>query len=307
MCVQNDVLTIAGEVRAQNGTHPNPLPKTLTGPNLKRFGLVQTCRGMRGFTDFCLCSIRAKFAPVSAHLSICRNFTTALPGARHSVATGRRGIERTGSQRPVCMYRRGCLGDRDRAPHPETGTEKRVRNVDRNRFTGPGAHCTAHRIRSVPKILTLSARNSVTSISTNPRPTRDQQFKAPEKPHLDDKNDVPTNAEAAPEKSHRNRRGIKNVNDIRYLCAPGVPLCPAIIPRKASPLRRSGGCGSCVLPPEKSHLCQKVAQRKSDFRQSRWAFQRIRCTPDPGNPHLSPIFEQMALLKKLTCEAPGSL
>jgi len=104
MCVQNEMLTIAGEARVQNGTHPNPLPKTLTGPDLQRFGLVQTCRGMRGFTDFCLCSTRAKLAPVSAHLSICRNFTTASPCARHRVATGCRGP----SHGPVCMYSRGC-------------------------------------------------------------------------------------------------------------------------------------------------------------------------------------------------------
>ena len=284
ICVQNDMLTIAGEAHVQNGTHPNPLPKTLTGPDLKRFGLVQTCRGMRGFTDFCLCSIRAKFAPVSAHLSICRNFTTALPGPRHRVATGCHGIERTGPHRPVCMYRLVCRGDRDRCP--ETRAEEGLRDVDRNRFNGPGAHCTAHRNHSVPKILTLSARNSVTLISTNPRHTRDQQPEAPEKPHLDDKNGIPTDAEATPEKSHRNRRGIKNVNDIRYLCASGVPLCPATISRKTSPLRCSGGRDSRVPIPEKSHLCQKVAQGKSDFRQSRWAFQRIRPAPDPGKPHL---------------------
>ena len=190
------MLTIAGEAHVQNGTHPNPLPKTLTGPDLKRFGLVQTCRGMRGFTDFCLCSIRAKFAPVSAHLSICRNFTTALPGPRHRVATGCHGIERTGPHRPVCMYRLVCRGDRDRCP--ETRAEEGLRDVDRNRFNGPGAHCTAHRNHSVPKILTLSARNSVTLISTNPRHTRDQQPEAPEKPHLDDKNGIPTDAEALP-------------------------------------------------------------------------------------------------------------
>lgn len=280
------MLTIAGEVRVQNGTHPNPLPKTLTGPDLKRFGLVQTCRGMRRFTDFCLCSIRAKFAPVSAHLSICRNFTTAFPGPRHS---GRHWLSRHRADGPAtpCMHVQALLtGDRDRDWYPETCAEKGLRDVDRNRFNGLGAHCTAHRNHSVPKILTLSVRNSVTLISTNPRHTRDQQPEPPEKPHLDDKNGIPTDAETAPENSHRNRRGIKNVNDIRYLCASGVPLCPAAISRKASPLRRSGGCGSRVPTPEKSHLCQKVAQGKSDFRQSRWAFQRIHPAPDPGKAHL---------------------
>lgn len=279
------MLTIAGEVHTQNVTHPNPLPKTLTGPDLKRFGLVQTCRGMRGFTDFCLCSIRAKLAPVSAHLSFCRNFTTAsrvlVTGPPLAVAAS------GGRPEMPCMHVQARLTGQSRPlPVSKTGIEERSRDVDRSRFTGPGAHCTAHRNRPAPKILTLPARNSVTRISTNPRHTRDRQPRLPEKPHLSDKTGVPADAEVAPEKSHRNRRSIKNVNDIRYLCAPRVPLCLAIIPRKTSPLRRSGRCGSRMPTPEKSHLCEKMAQRKSDFRQSWWAFQRIRPSWDPERPHL---------------------
>jgi len=275
MCVQNDMLTIAGDVRVQTGTHPNPLPKTLTGPDLQRFGLVQTCRGMRGFTDFCLCSTRAKLAPVSAHLSICRNFTTALPGPRHRVATGSHGRARMGPHRPVCMYRRGWPGDRDFLRDPEIRAKKALCRVDPSRFAGPGAHCTAHRNRSVPKILTSPARNSVNGMPRNPQHTRDQPPGPPEKPHLIEKSGAPADAKAAPEKPHRNRRGIKNVNGIRYLCAAGVRVRPTIIPRKTSPFRHPAECDSCLSAPENSHLCQKVAQRKSDFGQSGRPFQRI--------------------------------
>ncbi len=280
------MLTIAGEVRVQTGTHPSPLPKILTGPDLQRFGLVQTCRGMRGFTDFWLCPTRAKFAPVSAHLSICRNFTTALPAPRHRAATGSHGSGRMSPHRPVCMYRRGYRGDRDSRADPEIRAKKALCRVDRSRFTGRGAHCTAHRNRSVPKILTSSARNSVTRMPKNPRHTRDRPPGPPEKPHLIEKSAAPTEAKAAPEKSHRNRRGIKNVNGIRYLCAAGIPVGPAITPRKTSPFWHPVECDSCVSTPENSHLCQKAAQRKSDFCQSRRAFQRICPVRAPEKPHL---------------------
>ncbi len=143
-------------------------------------------------------------------------------------------------------------------------------------------------------------------IQTSPRHTRDRQPGPPEKPHLIEKSGAPTDADTAPEKPHRNRRGIKNVNAVRYLCAAGVPLCPAIVPRKASPLRQANVGGSCVSTPENSHLCQKVAQQKSDFCQSRRAFQRIRPVMGPEKPHFCPIFEQMALPKRLTYQANGS-
>ena len=286
MCVQNDMLTIAGEVRVQTGPHPNPLPKTLTGPDLQRFELVQTCRGMRGFTDFCLCSTRAKLAPVSAHLSICRNFTTALPGPRHRVATRCRDSARMGPHRPVCMYRHGWPGDCDLFRDPGMRAKKALCRVDPSRFTGRGAHCTAHRNGPVPKILTSPALNSVTRMPKNPRHTRDRPPGPPEKPHLIEKSAAPTEAKAAPEKSHRNRRGIKNVNGIRYLCAASVRVGPAIIPRKTSPFRHPAQCDSCLSAPENSHLCQKVAQRKSDFDQSGRAFQRIFPGMTPEKPHL---------------------
>lgn len=286
MCVQNDMLTIAGEVRVQTGTHPNPLPKTLTGPNLQRFRLIQTCRGMRGFTDFCLCSTRAKFAPVSAHLSICRNFTTALP--RRS-SQGRHSMQRLRASGPgsACMHVQARLSRRSKArsrsenPRPNGPAGRRSR-----RFHGPGAHCTAHRNRSVPKILTSPARNSVTRIPPNPRQTRDRPPESPEKPHLIEKSGAMTDANATPEKPHRNRRGIKKINGIRYLGAAGNLLCSSGTPRKTSPFPGPDERNSCVATPEKSHLCQKVAQQKSDFCQSRRAFRGILAHAGPEKPHL---------------------
>ncbi|VVU48129.1 hypothetical protein BAN20980_00823 [Burkholderia anthina] len=286
MCVQNDILTIAGEARVQSSTHPSGLPKTLTGPKSGRSGLFQTCRGMRRFTDFCLCTTRAKPAPVSPHLSICRNFTTASTCAGHSVATACHDIASAALCKPVCMYRRGWPADRDHLRHPETRPEKRLRSVEPTCFTGPGAHCTAHRMRSVPKILTQSTRHSVIRTPTNPRHTRDWPPRPPEKPHLIEKSGAATDAKATPEKSHRNRLGIKNLNGVRYLGATGVPRGPVIFPRKISPFRHRSEYDSCVSTPEKPHLCQKVAQKKSDFGQSWRAFHRIPRVTGPEKPHL---------------------
>src|SRR5579863_3121926 len=72
----------------------------------------------------------------------------------------------------------------------------------------------------------------------------------------------------APEKPHRNRHGIKNPNAFRYLCTEGIWLCVAGIPRKASPFDGNPSYDNRVSPPEKSHLCQKVAQQKREFFQS---------------------------------------
>lgn len=141
-------------------------------------------------------------------------------------------------------------------------------------------------VQRVPKILTSPARNSVTGMPRNPRHTWDHPPGPPEKPHLIEKSGAPTDAKAAPEKPHRNRRGIKNVNGIRYLCAAGVRVGPAIIPRKTSPFRHPAECDSCLSAPENSHLCQKVAQRKSDFGQSGRAFQRIFPVMPPEKSHL---------------------
>lgn len=71
-----------------------------------------------------------------------------------------------------------------------------------------------------------------------------------------------TGTEMAPEKSHRNRRGIKNPNLFRYLCTDGIWLCIARNPRKASPFDGYPSYDNRMSPPENSHLCQKVAQQK---------------------------------------------
>ncbi len=92
--------------------------------------------------------------------------------------------------------------------------------------------------------------------------------------------------EMAPEKSHRNRRGIKNPNLFRYLCIEGIWLCSARLPRKASPFDQNPSYDNRMSAPENSHLCQKVAQQKRDFFQSWRAFRRIRPVPGPEKPHL---------------------
>lgn len=92
--------------------------------------------------------------------------------------------------------------------------------------------------------------------------------------------------ETTPEKSHRNRRGIKNPNAFRYLCTECIWLCVADSPRKASPFDGNPSYEDLVSGPEKSHLCQKVAQQKRDFSQSWRAFRRIQLFTGPEKPHL---------------------
>ncbi|WP_157776444.1 hypothetical protein [Burkholderia stabilis] len=111
----------------------------------------------------------------------------------------------------------------------------------------------------------------------------------------------------APEKPHRNCRGIKKPNVFRYLCTEGIWLCPADIPRKTSPFDENPSYDNRMSAPEKSHLYQKGAQQKRDFFQSWRAFRRIRLLTGPEKPHLCPFFEQIPFPEILTCDHGHSL
>lgn len=92
---------------------------------------------MRRFTEFHLCTERAKCAPVSAHLSICRNFTTALPWVRHRVAIPPHRASRRPAQ--ACMHVQARLTGRSRSgPPPRKTSPKPVRATRTNLLCRPG-------------------------------------------------------------------------------------------------------------------------------------------------------------------------
>lgn len=188
---------------------------------------------------------------------------------------------------PACMHVQARLSGTSRSCPASANTGRKARSTRRSRpFHRPGrAFYSARKPigpenshRDGPKSCDLDSDESTARAGPAARLSRKTS------PYR--KSDASTDTEAAPEKPHRNRRGIKNINGIRYLSAAGIPLCQPAIPRKFSPFRYPHECDSYVSAPEKPHLCQKVAQQKSDFCQSRRAFQRIRPVTGPEKPHL---------------------
>jgi hypothetical protein len=72
-------------------------------------------------------------------------------------------------------------------------------------------------------------------------------------------------------------------------------------------LDRNPSYDNRMSAPEKSHLCQKVAQQKRDFFQSWRAFQRIWPATGPEKPHLCPFFQHLRLPENLTCKPDHGL
>lgn len=155
-----------------------------------------------------------------------------------------------------------------------------------------------------------------------PRRTRCRHSWPPEKAHLIGKNGAVAARETTPEKSHRNRRGIKNVNRIRYLCANGRDAGPALLSpksltfaastatqhlcedsRKSSPVPKSGTAEIGFLPlpagfsANSTGRCSRKASPVHNFCAQR----------SPENPHLSTERRAVIYLpKKLTLVKPAS-
>lgn len=156
MCVQNDMLTIAGEARRQNGTHPNGSRKRSP---VRRCGVPDSsrraaaCADSQNFT--CARHVRNwlpyrltfRFVVISRLRS--REFDTGsrlhLTGSRRPPPSG-----------PVCMYRRGAPGDRFGFDTCKSAVETGTRSLISACLASPGAHCTARKSYPVPKILTSS-------------------------------------------------------------------------------------------------------------------------------------------------------
>lgn len=73
--------------------------------------------------------------------------------------------------------------------------------------------------------------------------------------------------EMAPEKPHRNRRGIKNLNAFRYLCTEGIWLCTADIPEKPH-LSTEILHTTTVCRPPKNLTCAKKRHSKNEISSS---------------------------------------
>lgn len=174
---------------------------------------------MRGFTEFCLCRIRARSAPVSAHLSICRNFATIREGDRASC--------------PRCSYCRCQAANTRLYAHTATVQQHDCANARRRRMAVPRRIAKAarqgfgRRTRIVQRSLQPGSRKhspwrrSITAIEagTMPGTWAIGGMPIPKNLTFAFETGVVAVAGTAPEKPHRNLRGFKNPNGVQYLCA----------------------------------------------------------------------------------------
>lgn len=111
-------------------------------------------------------------------------------------------------------------------------------------------------------------------------------FAPPVNPHLIDRSAAKTDGEGAPEKPHRNLRGFKNPNVLRYLSANCECTGLWHTPRKTSPFACRHSYDNRVSGPEKPHLCRKKACTDSLTIQYWRAFQPKWIPTPPVKSHL---------------------
>lgn len=111
-------------------------------------------------------------------------------------------------------------------------------------------------------------------------------FAPPVNPHLIDRSAAKTDGEGTPEKPHRNLRGFKNPNVLRYLSANCECTGLWRTPRKTSPFACKHSYDNRVSGPEKPHLCRKKACTDSITIQYWRAFQPKWIPTTPVKSHL---------------------
>lgn len=221
-------------------------------------------------------------------------FVSAAP---HSVFTAPDRSQQTCAQPPVCVYRQSRSGDRhsvrspDRRTHsaherPDPAWPVRVSTPIATRLRQPGhALYSAPSHHGLPKILTLYPHSPGGRSVANARRARDRPFAPPVNPHLTDKSAAKADIRTTPEKPHRNLRGFKKTNALRYLARFPAGRPNVASPRKASPIHSAHSYDSSVTSPEKSHLCQKNACENGLTIQYRRGFQRKWTLTAPEKPH----------------------
>lgn len=227
MCVQNDMLTIAGEVRLQNGTHPNGSRKPSPVRNCSVSGSSRHVAGCADSQNFrCARHVR-NLLPyrLTYRFVVILRLPNREPAARSSAHL-------TAGRRPVQNGLYACTGAADRARLTvfRTGKDASARcPVQHNRAIAAGRARIVQRTNGVRsrKFSPHACRTAVDSLPTNARHRRNPPFRPPENAHLDERSDAPADIATSPEKPHRNLPGFKNPNRIRYLrtvvgccCAP---------------------------------------------------------------------------------------
>ncbi len=198
---------------------PEALPKILTGPELLGSRLVQTCCGMRRFTEFRLCPIRARCIPVSAHLSFCRNFATAHAQAKR--AFDLRFICAETAAQPICMHVQHDWSVSTLAPASRAIARKTVPQLNGPYITQPRrARIVPCSIGRIPKTLTFVLSVRPVEDRRTPQRMRDPLLQSPEKPHLLKKPRCSRHAARSRKVSPAIRRGRENANGFRYLRIP---------------------------------------------------------------------------------------
>lgn len=154
MCVQNDMLTIAGEARRQNGTHPNrsrkrsPVRQCGVPDSSRR---AAACADSQNFT--CARHVR-NWLPYRLTF----RFVVILRLRRREFDTGPRlHLTVPFPTVPIGLY--ACTGAARRdidlaSTHGKSAVETGTRGPIGAYLAGPGAHCTARRSYPVPKMLT---------------------------------------------------------------------------------------------------------------------------------------------------------
>lgn len=215
---------------------------------------------MRGFTEFRLCRIRARSAPVSAHLSICRNFATvrgddraSYPRCSHcrcQAANTRLYAHTATVQQHDCANarRRRMVVPRRIAKAARQGFDVRTRIVQRSPRRGPeNAHLSdARSQRSTSGQCPAHGRSAVCrSRKASPLRSKRVSFQSPAQ--------LPKNLTVTSAVSK-----IPMVSNTYALQR--IPPCRTVAPRKTSPFRANTEPPTSKFAPEKAHLCRKRAQ-----------------------------------------------
>lgn len=286
MCVQNDMLTIAGEARRQNDTHPNrsrkrsPVRQCGVPDSSRR---AAACADSQNFT--CARHVR-NWLPYRLTF----RFVVILRLRRREFDTGPRlHLTVPFPTVPIGLY--ACTGaarrDIDLASTHGKARSKPARAA-RSVPIWPG------RARIVQRADRIRPENAHLKHSLLIRPGADEG---------------PTHGRPATNDSRKHSPQRKNAAQqwVRKWLPKNLTVTAAVskipissdtyaqkafggasrgAPRKASPFDGYPSYDNRMSPPENSHLCQKVAQQKRDFFQSWRAFRRIPPLTGPAKPHL---------------------
>lgn len=285
-CVQNDMLTIAGEVRVQNGTHPRRSRKPSP---LRICSVPDSSRRAAGCADsqFFTC---ARHVRNELPYRLTFRFVVILRLRGRAFGTGLRSHDGVPPDHPpsACMHVQARLTERSESDPASRKSPAKPAGATRSgvlcrpgralysaqTVSGPENTHLEHSVFIRPNIGECPTRAGLaTKVSRKRSPCRKIAVRPEARKRL------PKNLTVTASVSKISMRSDTYAQNA-FGCA------SLTAPRKASPFDGNPSCDNLVSGPEKSHLCQKVAQQKRDFSQSWRAFRRIQPFTGPEKPHL---------------------